>query len=127
MPPVRILAEACGAACILSAALTFLLIRFSVKLRLVAQPVADRWHKVPTANTGGIAIVVGCIAAYLLFGGGAYRAVAIAAAGVALLGALDDRLQLRPLVKLAGQSIAVIGVMWCGVVFRPFGWSQPIC
>src|SRR4051812_29837809 len=99
MPDLRILAVACAVTCALSAALTWLLIRFSLKLRLVAQPVADRWHKVPTANTGGIAIVLSCIVAYLLFGGGAYRHVAIAAGGIALLGALDDRLKLRPAIK----------------------------
>jgi UDP-GlcNAc:undecaprenyl-phosphate GlcNAc-1-phosphate transferase len=123
MPDLRILAEACALTCVLSAALTYLLTRFSLKLHLVAQPVADRWHKVPTANTGGIAVVLSCIVAYVLFGGGSYRHVAIAAGGIALLGALDDRLKLRPIVKFAGQSIAVISVMYFGVVFRPFNWE----
>ena len=123
MPDLRIPAVAFTLACALGAALTFLLIRFSLKLRLVAKPVADRWHKVPTANTGGIGIVIACIVAYLVFGGGAYPYVAMGGAGIALLGALDDRLQLRPSLKFAGQSIAVLFVMYHGVVFRPLDWA----
>jgi UDP-GlcNAc:undecaprenyl-phosphate GlcNAc-1-phosphate transferase len=61
---------------------------------------------------------------YLVVERGRHPVVAAAAAFVALLGFLDDRIQLRPLVKFAAQSIAVVAVIAAGVVLRPTGWEQ---
>ena len=40
-----------------------------------------------------------------------------------MLGFLDDRLQLQPLVKFLGQSLATVAVIWSGVVFHASGWK----
>jgi len=106
----------------LSVALTALLIRFSVRLKLTAAPREDRWHKLPTPNTGGVAIFVSCALVYAVAARGQYAVIAATAAGMAVLGFLDDRLQLRPLVKFGCQSVAVAIVLANGVVFRATGW-----
>jgi UDP-GlcNAc:undecaprenyl-phosphate GlcNAc-1-phosphate transferase len=112
-----------AAAAPLSAVLTFLLVRFSLRLRLVAQPRLDRWHKTPTPNTGGLAVFLTCALLYTLFAWGRYPMIAASAAAIALIGFLDDRVQLRPLVKFLAQSTCVIVVMASGVVFRATPWE----
>jgi UDP-GlcNAc:undecaprenyl-phosphate GlcNAc-1-phosphate transferase len=49
--------------------------------------------------------------------------IAACAGFISLLGFLDDRVQLRPLGKFAGQSVAVIIVIANGVVFRVTPWE----
>src|SRR5689334_3195278 len=101
----------------LSGVLTLLLQRVSSRIRLVAVPVADRWHKTPTPNTGGIAIVFASTIVYFLAAKSIYSNIALAAIGIAVLGALDDRFRLRPSIKFVGQSVLVIFVMSSGVLF----------
>jgi UDP-GlcNAc:undecaprenyl-phosphate GlcNAc-1-phosphate transferase len=110
-------------AAMLSAALTYLLVRFSLRLRLIAQPRLDRWHKTPTPNTGGVAVFFTCVLLYTLFAWGQYPMIAAAAAGIAVVGFLDDRMQLRPVVKFLAQSICVVAVMASGVEFRATPWE----
>ena len=102
-----------------SAALTLALIHASIKLHLVAKSRTDRWHQRPTPNTGGIAIALSCIAVCaLMVSGGRSRMVVTLGAAVALLGIVDDRLQLRPGLKLTGQAVAAGIAIANGVVFR---------
>ncbi len=114
--PLAVLAGA------LSVALTALLIRFSVRLKLTAAPREDRWHKLPTPNTGGVAIFVSCALIYAVAARGQYAVIAATAAAMAVLGFLDDRIQLRPLIKFGCQSLAVVIVLANGVVFHATGW-----
>ena len=109
-----------------SCGLTYLLFRWSVRLRLVAQPRVDRWHGKPTPNTGGVAILIASACCYCAFASAQYSLIAACAGFVGLLGFLDDRVQLRPQVKFAGQSVAVIVVIASGVVFRvtPWEWAN---
>ena len=111
------------AAAILSSGLTYLLVRWSMGLRLVAQPRADRWHGKPTPNTGGLAILIACCCCYLLFASGQYRVIAACAGFISLLGFLDDRVQLPPLGKFAGQAVAVLIAMASGVVYCVTPWE----
>jgi UDP-N-acetylmuramyl pentapeptide phosphotransferase/UDP-N-acetylglucosamine-1-phosphate transferase len=60
---------------------------------------------------------------YLCFASDHYRIVAVCGAFISLLGFLDDRVQLRPLVKFGGQSVAVVIVIANGVVFRATPWE----
>jgi len=124
----RYLPPACAflSAALLSAGLTWLLVRWSGRLRLVAQPREDRWHRKATPNTGGLAILIASACCYLAFCSGQYRVTAICAGFVALLGFLDDRVQLRPSVKFAGQSVAALVVIASGVVWRvtPWEWAN---
>jgi UDP-GlcNAc:undecaprenyl-phosphate GlcNAc-1-phosphate transferase len=110
-------------AALLSSGLTYLLVHWSVRLRLVAQPRADRWHKKVTPNTGGLAVLIASACCYLFFAPSQYPVIAVCAGFVSLLGLLDDLVQLRPLVKFAGQSVAVIIVIGSGVVFRVTPWE----
>lgn len=110
-----------GLALALSTLGTWILIRVSARLHLHAQPRADRWHKLPTPNTGGIAIVFAAVVTYFVSGNALHSTIALPALGVSVLGVIDDRLRLRPLVKLGGQMVAVAAVIASGLVFRPTG------
>lgn len=121
VPPV--LGIAGVSAGIASALFTRLLIRSSFRLGLVAEPRGDRWHKQPTPNTGGIAILVATAIIYLAVSPVHYGQVVAAAVLVSLLGFVDDRIQLKPSVKFAGQSLAALGVIASGVVFRATPWE----
>lgn len=115
---------ACSGA--LSAALSYCLARWSGRLRLVAKPRPDRWHERPTPNTGGLGILIGCAAAYFLFAKTGYGTVAGSAAFVSLLGFVDDRVQLPPYAKLAGQTAAAAIVICGGMILHwtPWYWAN---
>jgi UDP-GlcNAc:undecaprenyl-phosphate GlcNAc-1-phosphate transferase len=108
----------------LSCGLTYLLIGWSVPLKLVAHPRADRWHGKMTPNTGGLAILTAAACCYLAFGSTLYKLTFLSSAFVSLLGFVDDRVQLRPLVKLLGQAIAAFTVVVNGVVFHATPWHS---
>jgi UDP-GlcNAc:undecaprenyl-phosphate/decaprenyl-phosphate GlcNAc-1-phosphate transferase len=110
---------------LLSALLTWLQIRANARLRLTAAPRADRWHAVPTPSSGGLAIFSSCAAAYWLVCPGRYPRIALAVAALWILGLLDDRLRLRPSLKLAVQVAAAGFVVLGGVVFPVTPWYLP--
>lgn len=110
-------------AALLSSGLTWLLVHASLRLRLVAQPRTDRWHGKATPNTGGLAILIAFACCYLCFASGQYRIIAICSGSLALFGFLDDRIQLPPLVKLAGQSVAAVLVIASGVTVHSTPWD----
>jgi UDP-GlcNAc:undecaprenyl-phosphate GlcNAc-1-phosphate transferase len=103
---------------LLSALLTRLQIAANSRLRLTAPPRPDRWHTVPTPSSGGLAIFLSGAAAYCLACPGHYPRIALAAAGLCIFGFLDDRLRLRPLLKLAVQTAAAAFVVLGGVIFQ---------
>jgi UDP-GlcNAc:undecaprenyl-phosphate GlcNAc-1-phosphate transferase len=70
-----------------------------------------------------LAVFLTCTLFYAVFAWGQYPYVAAATAAIAILGFLDDRLRLRPSVKLLGQSICVLIVLWSGVVFHATPWN----
>jgi UDP-GlcNAc:undecaprenyl-phosphate GlcNAc-1-phosphate transferase len=123
VPPLPLPVPAFVVAVFLSCGLTYVLVRWSVRPRLVAQPRADRWHRKATPNTGGLAILIASACCYCLFAWPRYPAVALCAVFISGLGFLDDRVQLCPLVKLAGQSVAAVVVIASGVVFRATPWE----
>jgi len=110
---------------LLSALLTRLQIRLSSRLGLTASPSADRWHAVPTSSSGGLAIFLSCAAAYLLAAPGHHARIAGAVAALWISGFLDDRLRLRPALKLAVQVAAAAYVVLGGVIF-PLTSSYPL-
>lgn len=107
---------------VLSALLTRLQIALNGRLRLTAQPRADRWHHAPTPSSGGLAIFLSCAAVYALAGGGRYPRIALAALSLSLFGLLDDRLRLRASLKLAAQLAAAAFVVLGGVVCPVTPW-----
>ncbi len=128
MSPSVQLASYFVAATLLSSGLTYLLVRSRVRLRLVAEPRSDRWHGTPTPNTGGVAILIACCVCYCLLASYRYWVIAACAGFIAILGFLDDRVQLPPLPKFIGQSFAVVIVIASGVVLRvtPWEWANLI-
>jgi len=102
---------------LLSALLTRLQIALNCRLHLTAPPRPDRWHTTPTPSSGGLAIFLSCAAAYSLACPGRHPRIAIAVAVLWIFGFLDDRLRLRPLLKLAVQSAAALFVVAGGTVF----------
>ncbi len=78
-----------------------------------------------TPLLGGLAIFAGALVAGLVwlpagYGGDAHlwQGVLLAAGVIALVGALDDRFELPPAVKLAGQVLAAIIVVHFGVAVK---------
>src|ERR1041385_6517313 len=81
----------------------------------VAKPVADRWHRNPTALMGGVAVflatLIGIAAAGLM------RGVAVPLMASSLLfaaGLVDDLIRLKPYQKLVVQIAAAILVINAG-------------
>jgi UDP-GlcNAc:undecaprenyl-phosphate GlcNAc-1-phosphate transferase len=79
----------------------------------------------PTPLLGGLAIFAGALAAALIWLPAGYRSdhelwhgVLLAAAVITLVGALDDRFDLPPGVKLAGQIVAAVIVVHFGVAVK---------
>ena len=84
----------------------------------IAQPKSDRWHNRPTALMGGVAIW-GAVAAgtsMAIAGGfcGREWAVLIAASMLCVLGAIDDRIHIKPATKLIAQVVAAVIVISSG-------------
>jgi len=102
-----------------TAALTPLVAVLARRLGWVALPREDRWHRRPTALAGGIAIFLGSAAAWLAAGAGWAALPVLAPAGAMfLLGLVDDRVvELRPLQKLAGQTLIAGAAVAQGIVF----------
>ena len=88
--------------------LTPLAARLARRVGAVATPRDRDLHEAPTPRMGGLAILAGVLLAGALFlpGGKETRGVLLGAATAALFGALDDKFDLPPAVKLAGQCLA---------------------
>jgi UDP-GlcNAc:undecaprenyl-phosphate GlcNAc-1-phosphate transferase len=67
-------------------------------------------HDRPTPSLGGLGILAGVLASALLFlpGGAQTRAILVGATVIAVIGALDDAVDLPPAVKLLGQLAAAV-------------------
>jgi UDP-GlcNAc:undecaprenyl-phosphate GlcNAc-1-phosphate transferase len=91
-----------------SAALTPVVGAVARKRGFVARPRADRWHRRPTALFGGVAIFLAFLAGiaphWRMTANGDELLVACAA-GLFLLGFVDDLAHLRPYTKLVGQIV----------------------
>lgn len=132
-----------GVALVLSLALTPVARKLALRTGFVSYPIARSMHTEPKPFLGGLAMYVAFAAAVLV--GGA-RDVKDPVAGILLcgalmmaLGAVDDKVNLKPKVKLLGQiAIAAllvynwhVSIEW---IFSPLGakyiqfgaWSGPI-
>jgi UDP-GlcNAc:undecaprenyl-phosphate GlcNAc-1-phosphate transferase len=116
--PLAILAIVFFSAGALAYLLTCVQIRWSARLRLTAAPRSDRWHRMPTPSSGGIAIFLAVAAIYCIGFRSQHSAVALGAAALWLLGLVDDRLRLPAVWKLAGQMAVAAAVVASGVVFH---------
>lgn len=106
----------------LSLALTALLEKIALRLKVVARPSADRWHKKPTPILGGVAIYVSfCLSLFFVSGFREALAMKVALIGGGLifgLGLFDDLKRMRPYTKLSGEIIAAAMAIFLGVYFK---------
>jgi UDP-GlcNAc:undecaprenyl-phosphate GlcNAc-1-phosphate transferase len=87
--------------------------RFAVAIGAVDAPNHRKVHTRVMPRMGGIAIYLGYLVAFLLFSAHTPVSWGILIGGslILLVGALDDKFQLRPAVKLAGQIAAALVVV----------------
>jgi UDP-GlcNAc:undecaprenyl-phosphate GlcNAc-1-phosphate transferase len=87
--------------------------RFAGKWGIVDKPGARKVHALPIPRVGGLAMMMGVLvaAAIVIPLGFRDKSFLGAALLLALFGALDDRFDLNPKIKLAGQLLAVLIVV----------------
>ncbi|MEA2315040.1 MAG: UDP-GlcNAc:undecaprenyl-phosphate/decaprenyl-phosphate GlcNAc-phosphate transferase [Solirubrobacteraceae bacterium] len=114
---------------LVAAAVTALLTPVTIRLARAAgaidQPRERGLSERSTPLLGGLAIFAGALVATLIFlpNGFAkehdlWRGVLLAAAVITIVGAVDDRFELPPVVKLAGQVLAAVIAVHFGVAVK---------
>jgi len=108
-----------------TALLTPLTMRFASAIGAIDEPRERGLSESPTPLLGGLAIFAGTLVAGLIWlpaGFGKdhelWHGVLLAAGVITLVGALDDRFEIPPLVKLAGQIVAAVIVVHYGVAVK---------
>jgi UDP-GlcNAc:undecaprenyl-phosphate GlcNAc-1-phosphate transferase len=108
-----------------TALLTPLTMRVARAVGAVDEPRERGLSERPTPLLGGLAIFAGVLVAALIWLPSGYASehqlwngVLLAAAVITLVGALDDRFDLPPFVKLAGQVVAAVIVVHFGVAVK---------
>lgn len=97
---------------------TALVYYFAVTRRWIAYPNARSSHAVPTPSSGGVGLVVVILGVFAVLGitGALPSALAMALFGggalVAIIGWIDDRRSLPPLVRLLAHAIAAAWALW---------------
>jgi UDP-GlcNAc:undecaprenyl-phosphate GlcNAc-1-phosphate transferase len=114
-------------AAVVTALLTPLTMRFARAIGAIDEPRERGLSERPTPLLGGLAILAGVLLAGLIWLPAGYagehqpqlwHGVLLAAAVITLVGALDDRFELHPAVKLLGQVIAAVIVVHFGVAVK---------
>lgn len=114
-------------AAVVTALLTPLTMRFARAIGAIDEPRERGLSERPTPLLGGLAIFAGALVGGLVWLPSGYAAeqqdqlwhgVLIAAALITLVGALDDRFELHPSMKLLGQVIAAVIVVHFGVAVK---------
>ncbi|RGE21083.1 MraY family glycosyltransferase [Leucobacter sp. wl10] len=121
-------------AAIVTAAASYAVLRLSRRYRLAPEVRARDVHRTPTPRLGGVAMFLGILAAFGIAGtqeefaplyaqGSRMWALLGACAVIAVVGILDDLLDLDWMIKLAAQLAAAGLLAWNGVqiVSLPFG------
>jgi UDP-GlcNAc:undecaprenyl-phosphate GlcNAc-1-phosphate transferase len=113
------------AAAVVAALLTPLTMRLATAVGAVDEPRERGLSDRQTPLLGGLAIFAGALVAGLIWLPAGYgkehqlwHGVLLAAALITVVGALDDRFDLPPAVKLAGQVAAAVIVVHFGVVVK---------
>jgi UDP-GlcNAc:undecaprenyl-phosphate/decaprenyl-phosphate GlcNAc-1-phosphate transferase len=108
-----------------SALLTPLTMRIARAVGAIDEPRERGLSESPTPLLGGLAIFAGTLVAALIWLPSGYgsehelwRGVLLAAAVITLVGALDDRFDMPPVVKLVGQIAAAVIVVHYGVAVK---------
>lgn len=98
--------------------------RLSIRWHIIDQPAARKVHQAPMPRFGGLAMVAAVLLAVVVFED-RFRinqlvSILIGAAWVSVLGGIDDRWGLRPVLKFAGQVVAVAILIATGVQVHLF-------
>ncbi len=110
---------------VLGLVLTYIVRMGAHQYGIVAAPRKDRWHQRPTALMGGIAIYISFIIGCVIFAPSLHRAqpILIAATLLFVTGVIDDRVQLKPYIKLAMQIIAAAITVYGGLDLHWTGYD----
>ncbi len=113
MQPELRITLAFGLAALVTWAATPVLVRVAYATGFLDRPVGYKGHGSSTPYLGGAAIMLGVLAAAVAFGGGTgtYAAIIACAAGMWVVGTLDDRVNLSPFLRLAIEA-GVGYVLW---------------
>ena len=115
------------AAALVTALLTPLTMRFARAVGAIDEPRDRGLSERPTPLLGGLAIFAGTLVATLIWLPAGYarehqpqlwHGVLLGAAVITVVGALDDRFELHPAVKLLGQLLAAVIVVHFGVAVK---------
>jgi UDP-GlcNAc:undecaprenyl-phosphate GlcNAc-1-phosphate transferase len=114
------------AALAVTAVLTPLTMRLARAIGAIDQPRERGLSERPTPLLGGLAIFAGALVAGLIWLPAGYgskqtelwHGVLLGAAVITLVGAIDDRFELHPAVKLVGQILAAVIVVHYGVAVK---------
>ncbi|MGO9488438.1 MAG: MraY family glycosyltransferase [Solirubrobacteraceae bacterium] len=113
------------AALAVTALLTPLTMRFARAVGAIDEPRERGLSERPTPLLGGLAIFAGALVAGLIWLPAGYgkqtdlwHGVLLGAAVITFVGALDDRFDLHPAVKLIGQIVAAVIVVHYGVAVK---------
>ncbi len=121
--PIHIALVAAGISFLLCLVLTPLVRKLALKSGQVAVPKSDRWHRKETALLGGIGIFCSVAAGWIIFSwalgweayGRPYLPLMLCAAGMFLLGLVDDIRNMDPQHKLAGQIVIACVIVFLGL------------
>ena len=112
-------------AALVAALLTPVTMRIATRVGAIDEPRERGLSDRPTPLLGGLAIFAGVLVAGLIWLPAGYGkdthlwyGVLLAAGVITIVGALDDRFDLPPVVKLAGQVIAAVIVVHFGVAVK---------
>lgn len=108
---------------VLSLVLTPLVRKLALKTGQVAVPKSDRWHRKETALLGGIGIFCSVLGVWIILCrvlgweayGKPYLPLMLCAAGMFLLGLVDDIRNMDPQHKLAGQIVIACVIVFLGL------------
>lgn len=117
---------------VLAVLLTPVAARFARAVGAIEQPRARNLGDAATPLLGGLAIFGAVLVAALLFvptstvTDNRLNGILVGAAVITLIGAIDDRYDLHPALKLAGQTLAAVIPVYAGVKVGNITLPQPI-
>jgi len=117
------LALAVAVAFVLSFVMTPIVKSFAVKIGAMDVPTEKRRvHDHPIPRMGGLAIFIGFLLSVVLFADitEQIRGILLGAIIIVVVGAIDDIMSLRAIVKLLGQILAAVVAVWHGVLIEFF-------
>lgn len=100
--------------------ITFLVKKMAVKFNIVDFPNQRKIHKVVTPQAGGLAIFFGAALGllYLQPEHPHLMEITLGACTIIFIGLLDDRYDIRPIIKLSGQIIAATFLISSGLIIE---------